>query len=58
MAISRYAQLSIVDLFLQHHCGMEVHKKLINYCKRLILVSLHLWIKIVQFVSGPEKIGI
>jgi len=58
MAISRYAQLSIVDPFLQHHCGMEVHKKLINYCNSLILGSLHLWVKIVQTDSEAEKIGI
>jgi hypothetical protein len=36
---------------------MEVHKKLINYCKTLIIDILHLWVKIVQSESEPENIG-
>jgi len=50
--------LSMFDVFLHSNCGMEVHKKLINYCKMLIFIGLHLWIKIVQFDSKAENIGV
>ena len=53
----RYAQLSIIDVFLHSDCGKEAHKKLINYCKTLIIDILHLWVKIVQSESEPENIG-
>ena len=54
----RYAQLSIIDVFLHSDCGKEAHKKLINYCKILIIVDLHLWIKFVQFDSKAVNIGV
>jgi len=44
--------------FPTNKCGMQVHKKLIIYCNKLIFIDLYLWIKIGQFNAKPEKISV